>query len=117
MSPEERQKELDRISAIELEKIELAQSSKIKVEIEDLILAEFAMKFGWQAYLDVKADKISMKEMTTLLAASRKLDSWNTYRQAQAVLIGTTSAQSADPNTAFPANSRTLFENAKADES
>jgi len=115
MTPAERQAELDNISAEDLEKVRRITENNIKVEIEDLLLAEFAIRFGWQAYRDVQADLVSSKEMMTLLAASRKLELAEIYRNAQAALIGAGSAQSKKPSQTFSSMTKKIIKGAEAD--
>ena len=115
MSPEERQAALDNISAEDLAKIKAVQGYKVKVEPEDLTLAEFALKFGWQAYLDVKEDRISGSEMAKLLTASRKLDMKTLYLQAQASFIGAGAAGSKNPSQTFKSMTNKLLREMEAD--
>jgi hypothetical protein len=115
MSPEERQAELDNISAEDIKKIEQAQGKKVKVEIEDLLLAEFAMKFGWEAYKDARDDKITANEMMTLLTASRKLDNLRQYRDSQAAFIGSAAAKAKQPSSTFTKITSKLAKEAEAD--
>lgn len=112
MTPEERQAELDNISIEDLEKIKKA-TNKVEVEIEDFLMAEFAMKFGWQAYQDVKLDRIKAREMMKLLAASRKLDSLELYRKSQASFIGSTSAQTKHSTKTFKSLTKNIVKNAE----
>lgn len=115
MSPEERQAELDNISAEELAKIQRVSGKKIKVYEEDLLLAEFAIKFGWQAYLDVKGDKITTNEMSRLIAASRRLEMKELYILSQASLIGSGSAQSKHPMQTFKSMTAKILRIMEAD--
>lgn len=115
MSPEERQAALDNISEEDLQKIRQKTERKIKVEEEDLVETEFALKFGWQAYKDMKADLISSKEMMRLLMASRKLDSLKSYNDARSAFVGSASANSKNPSKTFNNITKNLVNNAKAD--
>lgn len=116
MTDAERQANLDNISPEDLAKIQAAKAKTIKIEIEDLLEAEFALKFGWEAYRDHEADRISTKRMMKLLVASRKLDSLQQYRNAQAVLVGAGSAKSENPSKTFAAMTSELLRSAEADE-
>lgn len=118
LSPEERQRNLDNISQEDLEKLESFQAktnSASPVDEEWLLLTEFALKFGWQAYLDVKDDKISGAEMHTLLAASRKLSSADIYYNAISSFMATLSVQTKNPYKAFRSLTKNLHEQMKAD--
>lgn len=115
----ERQKALSSISSEELEKVKAHQASTkgaVPVDEEWLLLAEFAMKFGWQAYKDVKEDAITGKEMRTLIEASRKLDWSDTYRMSIANFLGSVSAQSKKPSNTFNTMTKNLIKEAKADQ-
>ena len=121
LSAEERQKALDDISAEDLAKIQSHQASTqgaYPVDEEWLLLAEFAITFGWQAYLDVKHDKrenVTGAEMLTLLEASRKLKSGNLYDMATASFIGAGSAQSKKPGQTFQSMTKNIIKQTKVD--
>lgn len=121
MSPAERQRLIDNISAEDLAKVQRKISSHIKVGTEDLLLAEFAIKFGWGAYKDVRrgyyeTEDIEMIEFMKLIEASRKLESLQLYKQAQAVLVGAGSAQSKNPSSSFTKMTQKLLKDARADD-
>lgn len=115
MTPEERQASLDNISAEDLQKIRQVTEKGVKIEIEDLIEAEFALKFGWEAYRDMKADLISTKTMMKLLVASRKLDDLSTYNAAWAAFVGSGSMQSKRPGKTFTHLTQSLVNNIRSD--
>ena len=118
LSPEERQKALLEIPEADLNKIRSINEQKeaIKVDDEWIILAEFGMKFGWEAYKDARDDKICSAEMAMLLAASRKIDNRDLYRNAQASYIGCGSSQSTNPADTFKSLTDKLINEMKADE-
>lgn len=121
MSPEERQAELDNISPADLAKIQTkTKSNGYKVEVEDIIEAEFLMKFGWEAYWDLHPEKdrtngIDGNEMVRLITAGRKIDAQNMYKDSQASFIGSASAQSKKPSSTFTSLTRKILKNAEAD--
>lgn len=115
MTNEERQAALDNISDADLQKIQSKIAPSIKVEIEDLLLCEFAMKFGWPAYKEARDDVIKGKEMMLMLAASRKLDALRLYNDAQAAFIGAGSAQSKSPGQSFSKMTSKLTKSSEAD--
>lgn len=115
MSPEERQASLDNISPEDLQKIRQVTEKGVKVEIEDMIETEFALKFGWQAYKDMKADLISTKTMMKMLVASRKLDDLATYNAAWAAFVGSGASQSKRPSKTFTQLTKTLVHNIRSD--
>ncbi|NCU40953.1 hypothetical protein EOL73_04335 [Candidatus Saccharibacteria bacterium] len=92
-----------------------ASESLVPVEPEDLLLAEFALKFGWEAYKAVKNDEIGSAEMKTLIAASRKIDLVDLYRHAQASLIGAGSANSKKPSSTFKSMTKNIIKGSQAD--
>jgi len=121
-----KQLSLKEISDQELEKVERAKASTeghLKIDNEWLLLTEFALKFGWQAYLDAKNDIrdnngnliVDLTEMLTLLEASRKLDSLEFYRKAQASFIGAGSAKTRRPGNTFKQLTSKILKSAKAD--
>jgi len=108
----------DEIDPKDLEKIRAYQArtgSTIKVDDHWLLLTEFALAFGWQAYRDVIDDKIQLDEMMTMLEAKRKLDYLNLYQDARTAFIGAGSAQSKKPSQAFKTMTREFIKKAKAD--
>jgi hypothetical protein len=122
-----RQEALDSISAEDLEKIKAHQAStkgSFPVDQEWLLLAEFGMKFGWQAYLDAKNDSrdengnliVSGVEMLTLIEASRKIEWAKVYNDARSSLIGTGSAQSKKPAQTFKSLTADIIKQTKVDE-
>ena len=115
MSPEERQAALDNISPEDLAKIQKVTAKKVRTEPEDLLLTEFALKFGWEAYKDVKSDKVSGNEMVNMIVASRKLEMKQLYMMAQASFIGAGSAQSKKPSQAFKMMTQKLLKEMEAD--
>ena len=115
MSPEERQKQIDSISAEDLAKIQ-AKTTVVKVDVEDVLEAEFLMKFGFTAYWALYPEKnpkdgITANEMLRLLNASRKVDSFNQYANAQSSFIGAASAQSKKPSSTFESATQSLKKN------
>lgn len=77
-----------------------------KPEIEDVIEAEFLMKFGWESYWAIHPEfdrniGINGKEMTRLISASRKIDAQNLYRDMQASYVGSVTSQAKNPSNAF----------------
>ena len=122
-----RQKELDEISAEDLAKIKAHQASTkgaMPVDQEWLLLAEFAKAYGWQAYLDVKNDKrdpngnllITGAEFLTLIEANRKLDAIQLFRDSQASLIGSGSAQSKSPSSTFKSLTKNIINQTKVEQ-
>lgn len=118
MDKKTRQAALDNISPEDLKKIEglTSKGNYYKVDESWLILAEFAMAFGWEAYMAVKEDRIQSDEMYTLLEASRKINDRNLHDQAQIMFMSIISAKSKRPGTTFKKMSKSLKNNMKADE-
>lgn len=104
----------DRISPEDLAKIQASTEGGMPVDEEWLLLTEFALKFGWEAYLDVKADVISGAEMKTLIEASRRLEYLNLYRDSTASFIGAISAQQKKPSTTFNRLTKDMIKKAKS---
>lgn len=118
MDAQSRQAALDNIPAEDLAKIQAYQaktSGAYKVDDEWLILAEFAKAYGWQAYLDVRADKISLAEMMTLIEAHRKLKYLDTFMDAKAAFIGAGSVRTKSPSKTFDSLTKDIIKRAEAD--
>lgn len=116
MTPQERQQALDNLTAEELAKVAQKQVSEIDVDPEWMALVEFARVFGWDAYLAVKRDELTMEEMATLLQASRKLDYLRQVEMSQAVFIAIASANSKNPATTFKKLIQGIINRAKVHE-
>lgn len=115
MSPEERQAAIDTISAEDLAKIQ-AKTEVVKVDVEDVLEAEFLMKFGFTAYWSLYPEKdphegITANEMIRLINASRKVDAFNQYAQAQTAFIGAAAAQSRKPSATFESATQSIKKN------
>lgn len=118
---------LDELSPEDLEKIEEHQASTIgshPVDQEWLLLAEFGIRFGWQAYLDAKNDArdengnliVTGAEMRTLIEASRRLEARELYDRATASFIGSASAGTKNPAKTFKTLTKDIINQMKADE-
>lgn len=95
---------LDKVTPEDLKKIQEYQTTTegaYPVDQEWMLLAEFAIAYGWQAYLDARDDNITGAEMLTLIEANRKLEAVNIYEITQAVFIGQWSSQSKRPSATF----------------
>lgn len=105
----------------ELEKVKSKlPSDDLKVYSEDVIEAEFLMKFGFSAYWALYPEKdrskgIDIKEMTRLLIASRKVDASNFYVDALASFIGAGSAQTKNPSHMFKKLTRNIIKSTKVE--
>lgn len=124
---EARQAALDNISDEELAKVKAHQASTqgaYPVDQEWLLLAEFGMKFGWQAYLDAKNDAtdeegnliVTGAEMLTLIEASRKIEWAAIFNDARTSLIGAGSAQSRKPSQTFRSLTKDIVKNTRISE-
>ena len=108
---------LEELTPDELEKINQPSTRGASlVDQEWLLLAEFGLKFGWQAYLDAKEDLIGGAEMLTLIEASRRLEARELYDIATASFIGAISAQSKKPSQTFKSLTKDIINQTKADE-
>lgn len=77
------------------------ESKELKIDSEQLYLAEFGMLYGYQAIKDVLNNEIDSETMAYLVQAGRKLKYQEIYNMAQCVLIGCGSAMSKKPSAAF----------------
>jgi len=117
---QERQALIDSITPEEVAKIEAKNGVSIKVEVEDIIEAEFLMKFGWEAYWSLYPEKdrakgIGSKEMLRILVASRKVDMGNMFKDTQAAFIGAVAAQSKKPSNTFKLATSKMLKKSEAD--
>lgn len=110
---------LDDISAEDLAKIEAHQAETkgaMPVDVEWLLLAEFAKAYGWEAYMAAKNDEISAAEMLTLIEANRKLEARRMFEDAQTAFVGAASAQTKKPTNTFKQLTKDIIKRTKADQ-
>lgn len=106
LSAKERQAAIDNIPEVDIAKMQAKIKKPIKTDPEDVLEAEFLIKFGFTAYWALHPEKdeklgINLKEMIRLLIASRKIEAGEMYKDAQTAFIGAVSAQSKRPSNAF----------------
>lgn len=110
---------LDDISAEDLAKIEAHQAETkgaMPVDVEWLLLAEFAKAYGWEAYMAAKNDEISAAEMLTLIEANRRLESRRMFEDAQTAFVGAVSAQTKKPTNTFKNLTKDIIKRTKVDQ-
>lgn len=117
---EERQAALDNIDEADLAKIQAKIGTKVKVEQEDIVEAEFLMKFGFEAYWALYPEKdrkngIDGVEMARILTASRKIDNMYAYLGAQSSFIGSAASKGKSPSSLFKKLTAKLLKSTKAD--
>lgn len=99
MNRKERQAALDSISDADVDRIrQKVKGKKYKVFPEDILEAEFLMKFGFEGYWAIYPEKdrsegIDLNEMVRLVMASRKVDAQNMLQDSLSAFIGAASAQ------------------------
>ena len=104
-----------------LEELQTNTDGAYPVDNEWLIMAEWLSIAGYQAYLDARDDArdndgkllIPMEEILTLIAATRKLEAIKHYKNSEAVLIGSGSAQSKSPSNTFRTLTKEIINQAK----
>lgn len=117
LTPQQRQAALNNISPEDQAKIAgLQGDSGIAVDAEWMLLAEFGMMYGWEAYKEAKDDKISLPEMLTLITAGRKVIAGYNYNDATAAFIGSVAAGSKKPGETFKKLTKDMIKAAKVDE-
>lgn len=77
------------------------QAKEIKIDPEQLYLAEFGKLYGFEAIKAVLNNEIDSETMAYLVEAGRRLRYQDIYEMAQCVLIGTVSASAKKPSSAF----------------
>lgn len=118
MDKKKRQQALNNISKEDLEKVKQVQGSGsyYTVDEEWLLLAEFGMTFGWDAYIAVKNDEIDTPEMYTLIEASRKVKSRQRYEDTESHFISIMASKAKKQSSAFKKATKSMIKNSKADE-
>lgn len=110
---------LDALSTEDIEKIKAHQSSTdgaMPVDIGWMLLGEFGLAYGWDAYVAAKNDDIDIAEMLTLIEVSRRINSRKMFDDAQTSFIGAVSAQTKKPSSTFKKLTKQIIKNTKVDE-
>jgi hypothetical protein len=89
--------------------------AKLKVDEEQLFIAEFGKHFGWAGVEAILDNKIDGETAAWLLQGARKVDYQSVYNAARAALIGSGAAQSKKPSDAFRRATKDLVKAMKAD--
>ena len=118
MDQKKRQAALDNIPEEDIEKIRKLQPNDNYFRVDEswLILTEFAMTFGWDAYQAARNDEIKADEMYTLLEASRKINNKRLYERAEIIFMSIMSSKSKRPGSSFKRAFKSIVNNMKADE-
>ena len=116
LSAEERQAAIDAIDVEHLKKIEAIESSGTPVDSEWMLLAEFALLYGWEAYKDARDDNISFLEMITLITAGRKLQTMDRFNAAKDTFIAMLSVGAKDPGKSFQKLTKDMIKEMKVDD-
>lgn len=105
------------LSDEDLQKVSRNRSKKEEAAIDEqqLFIAEFGKHYGWAAVMAILNNEIDIETATWLTLAARKVDARTTYDTAQAVLIGSGSAQSKTPSVTFKKATGDLKRQMKAD--
>lgn len=108
----------DIISAEDLRKIQehkLDTSGHMPVDNEWLIMACWLKIAGWEGYMALKNDEISLAEVLTILEAERRLDYGMHYRNAEASFIGAISAGQKKPAQLFKKLTKDIIKQTKVE--
>lgn len=109
---------LDEISPEDLAKVRAHKASTkgaYPVDMEWMLLAEFAKAYGWEAYMAAKNDEITAAEMLTLVEANRKLEARHTFLDMQSSFVGAVSAQNKKPTNIFKRLTKDIIKQTKVD--
>lgn len=110
---------LDEISPEDLAKVRAHQASTkgaYPVDMEWMLLAEFAKAYGWMAYMAAKNDDISAAEMLTLVEANRKLEARQTFLDMQSAFVGAVSATQKKPSNVFKRLTKDIIRQTKVED-
>lgn len=91
------------------------EAREIKIDHEQLYLAEFGRLYGYEAIKSALNNEIDSETMAYLVEAGRKIKYQEMYNFAQAILIGTASAMSKKPSTTFESSLSNLKRMMRAD--
>ena len=92
-----------------------AQNDSLKIDSEQLFIAEFGKHYGWGGVNAILNNEIDAQTASWLLIGARKIDSRTFCNDAQVVLIGTGAAKSKRPSQVFKKATAEHARNMKAD--
>ncbi len=83
------------ISPQDLEKVNKSRSQAegLKVDAEQLFIAEFGKHYGWSGVMAILNNEIDSETATWLLQGARKVDAHTDFRNAKSTLLGVGAAQ------------------------
>ncbi len=108
LSAEDRKKMLDRFNARTSNR-----GTHNKISNEMYLLAEFGLMYGWQAVMDVRADRITLEEMFALIEAGHKVQSVHMVEQGRMTTTAVATPFSKTPKSTFEKGMREFIEGAK----
>lgn len=110
---------LDELGSEDLAKIKahrVETEGAMPVDTEWLIMAEWLRLAGWEGYMAVKNDEISLAEVLTLIEANRKLEARRIFEDMQASFVGAVSAQTKKPTSTFKSLTKNIIKQTKVDD-
>jgi hypothetical protein len=105
------------VTTAELERIKRnrSKSEGLKVDAEQLFIAEFGKHFGWGGVQAILNNEIDPDTASYLIQGARKVDARYSYDNAHSALIGSVAAQSKKPSQVFKKATGDLLKSMKAD--
>lgn len=91
------------------------ESSKLKIDNEQLLVAEFGKYYGWGGVSAILNNEIDFDTMAWLLEAGRRIASEYNYNLSYASFIGSISSKSKNPSSTFEQLTKNMTLKAKAD--
>lgn len=98
-----------------LKRREEKEASKINIDQEQLIIAEFGVFYGWGGVMAILNNDIDSETVSWLITAARKIRHSINYDNAQSAFIGAISAQTKKPSDTFNKATLELRKHMRAD--
>lgn len=105
------QEELDRIAEYRKKQ----EGSAVKIDPEQLFIAEFGKHYGWAGVMAILNNEIDGSTATWLMQGARKVEAGQLFNDAKATMLGTVSANSKNPVVTFNKVTKNIREESKAD--
>lgn len=105
------------LSTADLEKVNKSRAKReaVQLDSEQMFIAEFGKHYGWGGVQAILSNQIDGQTAAWLLEGAQRVDYGRIHGTAQAVLIGSSTAQAKKPGAEFAKATRELIKISKAD--
>lgn len=91
------------------------EGSSLKIDGEDMFVAEFGYYYGWNGVMAILNNHISYKDAVTLLVGARKVWAGKVIDSAVATAVGEAMSKSKNPGETLRKGMKSYLKEAKVD--